>query len=78
MNDKIEVESGTVTTAIIACQLCETKYRIVVDPDALAAWRGGKWAQDAFPNMKPSERELFISGVCDACFTEMFGPQGLE
>lgn len=29
--------------------------------------------QDCFPYLTPSEREMFISGVCQKCWEDMFG-----
>lgn len=31
--------------------------------------------QNALPDLNPSERELFISGICDACWNKMFNCQ---
>jgi hypothetical protein len=60
-------------TAHILCRMCEVVQNIQVDRQALENWRGGMYAQDAFPDMPPAERELFISGVCGPCFKKLFG-----
>jgi hypothetical protein len=60
------------TRAKIQCRSCGDVHLIPVDREAFDAWRAGKWAQDAFKEMKPAVRELFVSGTCGKCFDEMF------
>jgi len=60
------------TRAEIKCRGCGDTHLIPVDREAFQAWRDGKWAQDAFPEMTPAVRELFVSGTCGKCFDEMF------
>lgn len=33
----------------------------------------GGLIQDLLPNLSPSDREALMSGICDKCWTEMFG-----
>ena len=60
------------TEARIQCGGCKKTYGIPVDRAKFDEWRGGKWAQDAFPDMAPDWREMFISGTCPSCFDELF------
>ena len=39
------------------------------------AWQNGEHAQDAFPYLSASERELLISGICPSCWDNMFPPE---
>jgi hypothetical protein len=66
-----ENADGTVdvTTQCFSCK--ETQHVQVKKPD-FEAWQQGKFVQDAFPYLKPGQRELFISQVCETCFDKFF------
>jgi hypothetical protein len=55
------------------CSMCKEKSELVVDSVSFFAWRGGKFVQDAFPELTADEREKLISGTCPSCWEEMFG-----
>lgn len=37
-------------------------------------YESGEYIQDIFPDMKPVDREKFITQYCDDCQKRMFGP----
>ena len=53
------------------CPSCDKEYFIVVRAQDYADWVNGKLIQDAMPYLPKEERELLISGICNACFKEM-------
>lgn len=64
------VSNATDTT--VTCQACQESFVVPATDDQIKAWQAGMPAQKAMPQLSPSERELFISGTCGACFNEMF------
>lgn len=51
------------------CVFCGEKDSIHVSRKNYLSWLAGEFAQIAFQEFTPSEREFFfISGVCDSCF----------
>jgi hypothetical protein len=66
----VTTDQGTV--AKVSCRICKTPHEVPVDREAFMAWRNGKWAQDAFPDMNADMRELLISGTCPTCFAKLF------
>lgn len=58
----------------VICQTCNKRYTFQVDPEDYAAFRNGKFAQNAFPYLTSAERELMISQTCGPCFDKMFPP----
>lgn len=55
------------------CRKCGTTYPMMIDPDDYALWKGGVYAQQAFPYLTAGERELLISATCDDCWSKLFG-----
>lgn len=60
-----------VVTAV--CRKCQTSHTLLVNITDVAAWKSGKYIQDAMPYLSADERELLISGTCGECWKEMFG-----
>ena len=55
------------------CPICGKEWFVVCDNEDYKKFLSGKYlVQQRFPCMKPSDRELFISGICDYCFDELF------
>ena len=58
----------------IRCCVCRKWVALRVDPEDLRRHRCGVLVQDAFvgregkPYLSSAERELFVSGVCGACW----------
>lgn len=60
----------------VQCTTCEWIFTLPISKEDLAAWRGGKHAQDAFPHLTDDQRELLISRTCGPCFNKMFPEEG--
>lgn len=57
----------------IPCPLCKRNSVVDLDEAGLSKYRAGALVQDAFPNLKPAERELLITGFCPTCWEKMVG-----
>lgn len=61
------------------CPVCGRVHFVEVDKDkeqlAHMVVNRQIHAQDAFPEMSPSERELLISGIDDYCWNALFGEE---
>lgn len=55
------------------CIYCRKPQSVRVDAEAAMKFSEGMFAQDAFPELSPGEREFLISGICDKCWDKMFG-----
>ena len=56
------------------CRICRKKVPLIVDlGDHMRYMAGIDKVQDAFPYLKPAERELFLSGLCGQCWDDAFG-----
>ena len=58
---------------VMTCPICGDTHSVKVDADAYFSWVDGELAQNAFPNLSPTEREALISNLCPACQEEVFG-----
>lgn len=69
------VVGSTTTTISRQCPICGKVNTITVDTkvlnDGMQAYRSGALIQNAFPTLSPSEREFFITGICDKCWDAM-------
>lgn len=54
------------------CIQCGTHFTYQVFTDDLNRYNGGEKIQDCFPYLDANAREIFISGLCGACFDELF------
>ena len=55
------------------CKTCGQVIEMEVNEKDLVMYCAGvKKVQDAFPYLKPAEREMFVSGICGDCFDAMF------
>jgi hypothetical protein len=71
--DITQNEDGTIRwTARRSCMMCGVPVAVDrLDPEAVARWRAGAFAQDAFPGMSAAEREALISGTHARCFAQL-------
>ena len=60
------------------CPACGEEQALEVSAEQLEQWRNGAYAQDVFPHFTPDQRETLISGICPACWAEMFGADDEE
>ena len=63
--------------AEIRCPHCRRLYTLQLSKAGIEARENGALIQDAFPELTAGERELLISGTCDACW-ERFFPSELD
>lgn len=57
----------------LKCDKCKNIFEIEVDEKDYDSFiNGEKHVQDAFPYLRPGERELLLSGMCNTCFDEIF------
>ena len=54
------------------CPMCNEKHIVEVSDEGFRKWQEGAHVQDAFPELPASEREMLITGTCDACWAQMF------
>lgn len=55
------------------CPICGQYHEVLVYEDDYEAWENGDLlAQEAFPYLTASEREILISGICRTCWIHMF------
>ena len=67
------VDDQSLLDTFINCVKCSKPNMVVVSSEGLGNYfANGVKAQDAFPELNPAERELFISGVCGTCWDQMF------
>ena len=57
------------------CYSCGKEQEVIVADAALRKFRAGGLAQNCFPELSPEQREFLISGICSACWGEMFPPE---
>lgn len=65
-------------TIRIPCLHCKKEENIEVSAEALQRWKNGLLAQEAFPDLSPEQREMFISKICPSCWDKLFGPMEEE
>lgn len=54
------------------CPFCGRTSSIIVKASDYFDWQDGTLAQDAFPYLSASEREMLISGICLTCWDDMW------
>ena len=55
------------------CPFCGNVTRFAVENFELEAYENGALAQNAFPNLSATEREVIVSGMCPSCQDNIFG-----
>lgn len=66
-----EIKMIPVTVGFV-CPMCNTYHTLTVDMTRFILYQGGMLIQDAFPDMSPTDRERFVSGLCPDCQKEIF------
>jgi hypothetical protein len=54
------------------CYSCKKPQEVIVNGADLIRFRDNEFAQDCFPYLSADKREFMISGICNACWNEMF------
>ena len=60
-------------TVVTRCPFCGRANEIAVNEMDYLDWQDGKLAQDAFPYLSASDREMLITGICPDCWDGIFG-----
>ena len=60
-------------TVVTCCPFCHKAHEVAVNEMDYLDWQDGKLAQDAFPYLSASDREMLITGIDDECWNGMFG-----
>jgi len=59
----------------VPCKYCGILYTILADREDVKKWVAGEeYIQNVLAYLSPAERELLISGTCDNCWENMYGP----
>lgn len=61
-----------------SCPSCQRQASVEVNRAAFRRWIGGEPSQNAFPELSPAQRELILTGFCEACWEPMWGQLGVE
>ncbi len=64
---------ATIDVTCRPCSMCGEAEVMNLNEEHVAKWRSGAYAQDAFPYLLPSEREMLISGTHPECWERLFG-----
>lgn len=59
------------------CPFCGKVNSVMVVADDYAAYLEGMLIQDAFPYLSADERELIMTGICPACWNDMWETEAL-
>ena len=56
------------------CPVCggDKSYDMNVTIDQIEDWKAGTLIQNAMPQLEPDEREVFITGMCYDCQSQVF------
>lgn len=49
------------------CPFCKEKSYVLLDPREYERYADGELAQNAFRSLDDTQREIFISGICEDC-----------
>ena len=64
---------------ICECPFCGSVDSVWVNEKDGKAWENNELlAQDAFPYLNSTKREMIISGMCPSCQKKLFGEQGVK
>lgn len=61
--------------AHLRCRFCLKEFTFKIGIEDFRDWQNGKLAQDAFPYLTSSEREILISSTCENCWNKLFGSE---
>lgn len=62
------------TNVEVTCVSCGIRHIVTVPTEGYKDWlEGRKKIQHALPSVSEDDRELLMSGICPACWNQMFG-----
>lgn len=59
----------------VRCPMCGKQYTIIVPHDGFINWRNGGRIQDCLPTLSNEERESLMTGICDECWSRLYGEE---
>lgn len=59
----------------VTCPSCKKSSVLTLPKSGYERWRAGEYIQKAMPDVKASDREMLMSGMCPTCWKEMFGEE---
>jgi len=65
---KVKDQDDTHAVCVFTCPCCGKEQELRAPIEGVKKYLAGALVQNAFPTMPASERELFVSGMCDDCF----------
>lgn len=60
-------------TIDVKCPFCGEEYEVQVPEAGYKRWQAGALIQVAMPDVSRKVREALISGMCENCWTNLFG-----
>lgn len=55
------------------CPFCGTENEVEVIEEDLQKYKYGDLIQDAFPYLRPDDREILKTGICPKCWDRILG-----
>lgn len=68
----IKIQEGYYSVDSLPCPECKTSINQIISAPQLWDYNQGAHAQTVLPNLRPLDRERFISGLCDTCWQASF------
>lgn len=68
-----KVKEGEYKIVSLPCPSCDKTLTLTITGEQLFQINQGAHIQNALPEVKPADRERFISGYCGKCWNKMFG-----
>ena len=57
------------------CPFCGKEYTFKVPTEGYDKYMAGALVQNTFPELSATEREYFVSGICETCQKKVFGEE---
>lgn len=63
----------------VRCKRCNREVEVPITEKQLEDWiKSGDYIQIYFPQLSAAEREMFVSGICNDCWNELFPEEDEE
>lgn len=63
----------------VRCKRCNREVEVPITEKQLESWiKSGDYIQTYFPHLSAAEREMFVSGICNDCWNELFPEENEE
>lgn len=68
----IDPDNGENYIVEIRCPFCGKQSFLSLPRNGLTAYQQGAFVQNAFPGLNADDREQIMTGICPACWDDMF------